>query len=102
LKEEMTVTELYPEPQPQPTAVTIYTKPKCSQCDMTKMLFMRDGVEYTEVDITKDDAAYAYVTQTLGYLQAPVTVAWPEHYEDPVHWSGFRPDLHGEHLAATA
>lgn len=68
-------------------AVTVYTKPSCPQCDMTKKLLDRLGVEHTTVDVTADPDAHAYVTG-LGYQQAPVVVVG----DGEAHWGGFRPD----------
>ncbi len=98
----MTITELYPEPAPQSAAVTLYSKPQCVQCDQTKRAFARHSIAYTEVDVTQDAVALRYVSETLGYLAAPVVVAWPEHLEDPVDWNGFRPDLIQRHLVQAA
>ncbi|MEU8282580.1 glutaredoxin family protein [Micrococcus luteus] len=68
-------------------AVTIYAKPNCQPCCMTKLAFERKGVEFREVDITEHPQALAYITEDLGYMQAPVVVV-----DDHDHWSGFRPD----------
>lgn len=67
--------------------LTLYTKPRCVQCDATKRALDRSGIAYEIVDVTQDAAAYAYVTETLGYRQVPVVVT------SDTHWSGFRPDL---------
>lgn len=68
-------------------AVTVFTKPSCPQCDMTKKLLDRLGVEHTTVDVTADPEAHAYVTG-LGYQSAPVVVVG----DGESHWSGFKPD----------
>lgn len=68
-------------------AITVYTKPSCPQCDMTKKLLDRLGVEHDTVDVTADPEAHAYVTG-LGYQQAPVVVVGDG--ED--HWGGFKVD----------
>jgi glutaredoxin len=39
------------------------------------------------VDVTENAAALAYVTEDLGYMQAPVVVV-----DEHDHWSGFQPD----------
>lgn len=65
--------------------VTVYSKPICSQCDMTKRLLDREGVAYETVDVTEDHEAFQFIT-SLGYKQAPVVVAGDDH------WSGFQPD----------
>lgn len=65
--------------------ITVYSKPRCVQCDATYRALDRQGVEYTKVDVSVDQEALAYIIG-LGYQQAPVVVAGAEH------WSGFRPD----------
>lgn len=67
------------------TAITVYAKPACVQCNATYKALDKSGVEYRTVDISVDSDAREYV-MSLGYLQAPVVVAGNEH------WSGFRPD----------
>ncbi|EGD57167.1 glutaredoxin family protein [Gordonia neofelifaecis] len=65
--------------------ITVYTRPGCGPCRMTKRRLDAAGVPYDVVDISQDDEARDYV-MALGYLQAPVVVAGDEH------WSGFRPE----------
>lgn len=69
-------------------SVTLYSKPNCPQCDMTKKLLDHPdvGVPYQERDVTTDPEAHAFVTG-LGYMAAPVVHAGGDN-----HWSGFRPD----------
>lgn len=65
--------------------VTVYTLPACVQCDSTKRVLTRNGVEYQEVDLSQDADALSMVRE-LGYSAAPVVMVGDEH------WSGFRPD----------
>ncbi len=65
--------------------ITVYSKPRCVQCDATYRALDRHGVEYRKVDVSADAEALTYILG-LGYQQAPVVVAGEEH------WSGFRPD----------
>ena len=67
--------------------VTVYSKPKCPQCDATYRAMARGGIEYDVVDLTQDAAAFAMVKE-LGYQQAPVVVVG----DGAEHWAGFRPD----------
>lgn len=78
--------------------ITVYSKPRCPQCDATARLLNRMGAPYTKVDVTEDDVAYAFVKQ-LGYQQVPVVVVRDRHVEGDgrdgnivEHWSGFNPD----------
>lgn len=65
--------------------ITLYTKPRCVQCDATKKALGRAGLNYVEVDLTQDDQALQKVLD-MGFQAAPVVMAG----EDA--WSGFRPD----------
>ena len=65
--------------------ITVYTKPSCVQCKMTKKALVNVGIAFDEVDLTASAAALSMV-KGLGYQQAPVVVAGGDH------WSGFRPD----------
>jgi glutaredoxin-like protein NrdH len=71
------------------TDYTVYTKPACPQCDRTKEYFESKGITYTAVDITEVSAALMYITEELGYSQAPVVV---NNSDDQDHWSGLRRD----------
>lgn len=65
--------------------ITVYSKPRCVQCDATYRALDRQGLDYRRVDVTTDARALRYV-KSLGYQQAPVVVAGGES------WSGYRPD----------
>ncbi len=43
------------------SSVILYTKPACPQCSATKRALEKLGVEYSLIDVTKDDDAYALV-----------------------------------------
>lgn len=66
-------------------SITVYTKPRCVQCDATKRALNKSGIAYDLVDLTEDELALEQV-KVLGYAQAPVVVTSNDH------WSGFRPD----------
>jgi glutaredoxin-like protein NrdH len=65
--------------------VTVYTLPACVQCDSTKRFLKRNLIEYTEIDISKDEEAMQKI-RDLGFTQAPVVQFGEET------WSGFRFD----------
>ncbi|QWW19543.1 glutaredoxin-like protein NrdH [Schaalia sp. 19OD2882] len=65
--------------------ITVYSKPRCPQCDATYRVLDKQGIEYTSVDVSQDSDALEYI-KGLGHQQAPVVVAGDDH------WSGFRPD----------
>ena len=64
---------------------TVYTKPQCVQCDMTKRLMDKIGVEYTTVDIVENPEELDKLIE-LGYRAAPVVVT------DSDSWAGFQSD----------
>lgn len=66
--------------------VTLYTKPGCFPCRKTLQKFQQAGIEPRVVDLTETPAALEYVTEELGYSQAPVVVI-----DDDFHWSGLDP-----------
>lgn len=77
-------------------AVTVYSKPNCFPCRKTKEQLALRGVDFTEVDVTADPAAFRYVTETLKHQQVPVVVI--DTPTAPVHWSGLVVALINEHF----
>lgn len=67
-------------------SVVIYTLPSCVQCDTSKRMMQRLGIEYEEIDMSKDETAVEYVKE-LGYTAAPIIV------NGTTHWSGFRMEM---------
>lgn len=71
--------------------VTVYsTGSSCVRCKMTKDVLTKRGVPFVEVDLREHPEAREYVTEDLGYTEAPVCVVEDRTGQD--HWSGFRPD----------
>jgi glutaredoxin-like protein NrdH len=68
-------------------SITVYTKPLCPQCNLTKLQLDKLGIEHRVIDVTADPEAHAYV-KSLGYSQAPVVVV----NDGERHWGGFRVD----------
>lgn len=46
--------------------ITMYTTPTCSDCTVTRLHLDRLGIEFTEIDITEDEAAAEYVMSVNG------------------------------------
>lgn len=65
---------------------TVYTKPQCVQCDMTKRLLDKIGVEYQTVDIIENPAELDRLI-AMGYRAAPVVVTATGD-----SWAGFQPE----------
>lgn len=68
--------------------ITLYTKKPCPQCDMTKKVLKRKGLEFEEVDLPSNPEILEKF-KAEGLLQAPIVVIG----NDGRRWSGFRPDL---------
>lgn len=64
---------------------TVYTKPSCVQCDMTKRYLDKAGVAYNTVDITQDPEALDMILG-MGFSSAPVVIS------EAGSWAGFQPD----------
>lgn len=65
--------------------ITVYTKPACVQCEQTKKLLAKNGLEFDTIDITEDEVAYDKIVG-MGFLAAPVVIT-----EDD-SWAGFQPE----------
>jgi glutaredoxin-like protein NrdH len=64
---------------------TVYSKPACVQCDMTKKMLDKNGIEYTVIDITQDAQAYDKIVG-MGFMSVPVVISGDQA------WAGFQPD----------
>ena len=64
---------------------TVYVKPSCVQCDMTKRYLDKNGIAYNTVDITQDPEALEMVLG-MGFSSAPVVIS------DAGSWAGFQPE----------
>jgi glutaredoxin-like protein NrdH len=64
---------------------TVYTKPACVQCDMTKRYMDKNGIPYDTVDITQDPDALDMILG-MGFSSAPVVIS------DRGSWAGFQPE----------
>ncbi|SDI70824.1 glutaredoxin-like protein NrdH [Arthrobacter subterraneus] len=69
--------------------LTIYTKPGCFPCRKTIEKFQDAGLSPQIVDVSTTPAALEYITEELGYSQAPVVMYDKDGSED--HWSGLNP-----------
>ncbi|RAX50892.1 NrdH-redoxin [Arthrobacter sp. AQ5-05] len=83
---------------------TLYTKPECRQCDMTKKFLDRAGTPYTAIDISlPENGGDLAAVKALGYMGAPVVVVNVDgDTSNEMHWYGFRPDLLEEFCAPEA
>lgn len=70
--------------------VILYSKANCPMCSLTERALQKHGVMYSVRKMDEDQAAYDFVTQVLGYSQAPAVYVDDDGVVD--HWSGFSPD----------
>lgn len=75
--------------------ITVYSKPGCFGCRKTITKFQEAGVPIQEVDLTANDAALIYVSEDLGYSQAPIVVV-----DEHTHWCGLNPQMIDTTIAA--
>jgi glutaredoxin-like protein NrdH len=68
--------------------VTVYSKPRCVQCDATKRWLDKRDIPYSLVDITESPAD-AEAIKDLGFQQAPVVIVSTGDPETDLMWSGF-------------
>ena len=66
-------------------AITVYTKPACIQCEMTKKSLVKLGLDFDLIDVTEDQAAFDKII-ALGFMAAPVVIA------GETSWAGFQPE----------
>lgn len=64
--------------------ITVYGKPNCPHCDLTKAYLKAKDIQFNYIDVTVDAAALNLI-QEHGYQQLPVVsiddfdVAWSGH-----------------------
>lgn len=51
--------------------VTIYTTDYCPYCTRAKQILTREGVAFTEVDVTGNDSKRAWLVQNTGQRTVP-------------------------------
>jgi glutaredoxin-like protein NrdH len=66
--------------------VLVYSLPNCVQCETTKKVLNKKGIEYEEINLAENEEAMQHV-RDLGYSAAPVVEI------GDVHWSGFRVEM---------
>lgn len=71
--------------------LTVYSKPNCIQCEMTKMWLNQNKIEFESVDIEANPGAFELLKH-YGFKSLPVVVI-DDEFEDPNKtWMGFQVD----------
>ena len=68
--------------------LTVYAKPNCIQCEMTKIWLDQNKIPYDTVDVIENPEALEEI-KSLGFKSMPV-VTLDEHFDNA--WSGFNVD----------
>ena len=71
--------------------LTVYSKPKCMQCEMTKMWLNQNKIEFENVDIEANPGAFELL-QHYGYSSLPAVVIDDEFDNPDKAWMGFQVD----------
>lgn len=69
--------------------LTVYSKPRCMQCEMTKMWLTQNKITFEAVDIEANPGAFELIKH-YGFTSLPVVVI-DDEFEDPNKtWMGFQ------------
>ena len=69
--------------------ITVYSKPRCMQCEMTKMWLTQNKIEFENVDIEANPGALELL-KYYGYSSLPVVAIDDELSDESKTWSGFQ------------
>ena len=69
--------------------VTVYSKPNCVQCEMTKEFLKQNNIEFEEVNVFEDEEALELI-QSHGFKRLPVVT---RNNSFDFAFSGFQIDL---------
>ena len=71
--------------------LTVYSKPNCIQCEMTKMWLTQNKIPFETIDIVSNPGAFELLKH-YGFTSLPVVVI-DDEFEDPNKtWMGFQVD----------
>ena len=69
--------------------ITVYSKPSCMQCEMTKMWLTQNNIPFEAVDIETNPGALELLKQ-YGYSSLPVVAIDNELSDETKTWAGFQ------------
>lgn len=72
--------------------ITVFSKPACGQCQMTKKVLDSKGFSYAEAEIYEQSDAWLDEIAAEGLKAAPIVQIDHEN-GGQIRWAGFRPDL---------
>ncbi len=71
--------------------LTVYSKPRCMQCEMTKMWLSQNKIEFENVDIEANPGAFELLIH-YGWQTLPVVAIDDELSDETKTWAGFQID----------
>ena len=71
--------------------LTVYSKPKCMQCEMTKMWLAQNKIPFETVDTEANPEALELLSH-YGWQTLPVVAIDDEISDNSKTWSGFQID----------
>lgn len=71
--------------------LTVYSKPRCMQCEMTKMWLTQNIIPFEVVDVEANPGALELLRH-YGFTSLPVVVIDDEFDNPDKAWSGFQID----------
>ncbi|WP_227492551.1 glutaredoxin domain-containing protein [Brevibacterium sp. CFH 10365] len=72
--------------------ITVFSKPACTQCTMTKKALGNKGFTYVEKEIYEQPDEWLDEIKSENLLSAPI-VQVDYASGGQIRWAGFRPDL---------
>lgn len=57
--------------KPQPKVI-VFSTPTCSYCNMAKAYFREKGIKFTDIDVSRDQAAARDMVRRSGQMGVPV------------------------------
>lgn len=71
--------------------LTVYSKPRCMQCEMTKMWLTQNKISFETVDTEANPEALELLSH-YGWQTLPVVAIDDEISDNSKSWSGFQID----------
>lgn len=71
--------------------ITVYSKPRCMQCEMTKMWLTQNKIPFETVDTEANPEALELLSH-YGWQTLPVVAIDDEISDNSKSWSGFQID----------
>lgn len=59
------------ETKPQPKVI-VFSTPTCTYCNMAKSYFREKGIKFTDIDVSRDQAAARDMVRRSGQMGVPV------------------------------